>query len=94
MLAGFQEWLVVRRGKGHDLTWPILVRHLAPGGWVHPLTQQADTAAVTALHRLLGEFFDAREQTDGLGRIFRDYQSWLTTQAWYQFETAEPDQIG
>lgn len=27
------------------------------------------------------------------GRIFRDYQSWLTTQAWYQFETAQPDQI-
>lgn len=93
MLAGFQEWLVVRRGAGHDLTWPILVRHLAPGGWVHPLTQQADTAAVTTLHRLLGEFFDAREQSDGLARIFRDYQSWLTTQAWYQFETAEPDQI-
>lgn len=94
MLAGFQEWLVVRRGTGHDLTWPILVRHLAPGGWVHPLTQQADTAAVTTLHRLLGDFFDARAQPDGLGRIFRDYQSWLTTQAWHQFETAEPDQIG
>lgn len=93
MLAGFQERLVVRRGAGHDLTWPILVRHLAPGGWTHPLTPGGDTTAVTALHRLLGEFFDARAQPDGLGRIFRDYQSWLTTQAWYQFEAAEPDQI-
>lgn len=36
MLAGFQKWLVVRRDAGHDLTWPILVRHLAPGGWNHP----------------------------------------------------------
>ena len=92
MLAGFQEWLVVRRGAGHDLAWPILVRHLSPGGWGRPLTQQADTAALTTLHRLLGEYFNTREQPDGLGRIFRDYQSWLTTQAWYQFETAEPDQ--
>ena len=25
--------------------------------------------------------------------FFRDCQSWLTTQAWYQFATAEPDQI-
>ncbi|MFC9243916.1 hypothetical protein ACFT7S_07660 [Streptomyces sp. NPDC057136] len=44
-------------------------------------------------HRLLGEFFDAREQPYVLADIFRDYQSWLTNQAWYQFETAEPDQI-
>ncbi|WP_217567737.1 hypothetical protein [Streptomyces sp. GbtcB7] len=29
MLAGFQEWLVVRRGTGHDLTWPVLVRRFA-----------------------------------------------------------------
>ncbi|MDH6129307.1 hypothetical protein [Kitasatospora sp. GP82] len=45
------------------------------------------------LHRLLAEFFDAREQPDSLARIFRDYQSWLTTRPWYQFETASPDQI-
>lgn len=44
-------------------------------------------------HRLLGEFFDTREKLYGLAGIFRDDQSWLTTQAWYQFETAEPDQI-
>jgi hypothetical protein len=76
-----------------EVTWPILVRHLAPGGWVHPLTQPTDTAAVTTLHQLLREFFDAREQPDGLGKIFKSHQSWLTTQAWYQFETAEPDHI-
>ncbi|MFE0133328.1 hypothetical protein ACFWY6_17420 [Streptomyces sp. NPDC059037] len=45
------------------------------------------------LHRLLGEFFDAREQPNGLAEIFKDYQEWLTTQAWHQFGTAEPDQI-
>jgi hypothetical protein len=95
MFTGFQEWLVVRLGKGHDLTWPVLVRHLTPGGWVHPLSAQADTAAVVTLHRLVGEFFTTREQPDGLARIFRDYQSWAITQDWYHLEetTAETDRL-
>ncbi|WP_020557360.1 hypothetical protein [Embleya scabrispora] len=92
MLTGFQEWLVVRLGRGHELTWLVLVRHLAPGGWVHPLTPRADTDAVVALHLLLSGFFDTREQPNGLALIFRNYQSWLTTQAWYQFEVG-PSQI-
>ncbi|MGW7343099.1 hypothetical protein [Streptomyces sp. NPDC054854] len=40
MLTGFQEWLVVRLGKGHDLTWPVLVRHLAPGAGFTRSTHQ------------------------------------------------------
>ncbi|MFB0633496.1 hypothetical protein [Streptomyces sp. AB3(2024)] len=66
MLTGFQEWLVVRLGRGHDLTWPLLVRHLTPGGWTHPLTKQADAAAVITLHRLLRDYFTIRERSDGL----------------------------
>lgn len=93
MLAGFHEWLVVRLGRGQDLTWPALVRHLAPAGWVHPLTPHADIEAVATLFQLLGEFLDQREQPDSLARIFRDYQSWLNTQSWYHFETAGTDQI-
>jgi hypothetical protein len=79
MLTGFREWLIVRLDRDHNLTWPALVRHLAPSGWIHPLTPRADTEAVITLHRLLAEFFDAREQPDSLAMIFRDYQSWLTT---------------
>ncbi|MBD0673585.1 hypothetical protein BU198_23435 [Streptomyces sp. CBMA156] len=41
----------------------------------------------------LAAFFDAREQPDSLARIFGDYQSWLTAQPWFRFETAPPDQI-
>jgi hypothetical protein len=92
MLTGFQEWLVVRLGKGHDLTWPVLVRHLTPGDWTHPLSAQTDVAAVTTLYRLIGEFFTAREQPDGLARIFRNYQSWTITQDWYHLtEAADQD---
>ncbi|WP_392839622.1 hypothetical protein [Streptomyces sp. LN500] len=88
-----REWLVVRLNRDDTLTWPALVRHLAPSGWIHPLTSRADIEAVITLQRLLAEFFDTREQSDGLVRIFRDYQSWLTTQTWYQHEAASPDQI-
>ncbi|WP_345961305.1 hypothetical protein ABDE16_00060 [Streptomyces sp. BRB040] len=84
---------MVRLNRDHNLTWPALVRHLAPCGWIHPLTPQADTEAVITLHRLLAEFFDAREQSDSLAQIFRDYQSWLTAQTWYQLEAMSPDQI-
>lgn len=87
MLTGFQEWLVIRLDHGHDLTWPVLIRHLAPGGWIHPLTPHAEAEAVTTLYRLLREYFDQREQPDGLAVIFKNYQSWLANQAWYQFET-------
>jgi hypothetical protein len=90
MLTGFQEWLVVRLGRGHDLTWPLLVRHLTPGGWTHPLTKQADAAAVITLHRLLRDYFTIRERSDGLARIFLDYQSWMVTQDWFQLDAAEP----
>ncbi|OPC76773.1 hypothetical protein B4N89_45695 [Embleya scabrispora] len=93
MLTGFHEWLVTRLGKGHDLTWPVLVRHLTPAGWVHPLTPHADIEAVATLFQLLAEFLDQREQPDGLAEIFRTYQSWLNTQSWHHFETPPPNQI-
>jgi hypothetical protein len=91
MLTGFKEWLVVRLGKGHDLAWPILVRHLTITGWIHPLTPQSDAEAVTTLFQLLAEFMDQREQPNGLAKIFKDHQTWLNTQAWYHFETPSPD---
>ncbi|MFF7947684.1 hypothetical protein [Streptomyces griseorubiginosus] len=31
-----QKWLVVRLDHGHGLTRPVLIRHLAPGSWIHP----------------------------------------------------------
>ncbi|MFM9629810.1 MULTISPECIES: hypothetical protein [Streptomyces] len=93
LLTGFQEWLVVLLGRGHDLTWPVLVRHLAPGGWIHPQTDRSDSEAVTTLYRLLNEFLDERQQPAGLAAIFRNYQEWLATQSWYQFSPPAPDQL-
>jgi len=93
MLTGFQQWLVVRLGEGHDLTWPVLVRHLAPTGWTHPLTPAADADAVATLFQLLNQFLDQREQPDGLAKIFKEYHAWLNTQAWHHFEPPTADHV-
>ncbi|MGW6145244.1 hypothetical protein ACWFRM_27550 [Streptomyces sp. NPDC055144] len=36
MHTGFREWMVVRLNRDDNLTWPVLVRRLAPSGWIHP----------------------------------------------------------
>ena len=92
MLTGFREWLVVRLDNGNNLGWPALIRHLAPQGWTHPLTPEADTEAVTALFDLLEEFLEQREQPDSLFKIYTAYQDWLKTQSWYHSEPPQPDQ--
>jgi hypothetical protein len=84
MLTGFREWLIVRLGTGNNLAWTGLNLHLAPGGFVHPLTSEADVAAVTTLFDLLDEFMEQRERHDGLLAIYGEYQSWLNTQTWYR----------
>lgn len=93
MLAGFREWLVVRLDHGNNLAWLALVRHLAPGGFVHPLTPEADTAAVGTLFQLLDEFLELREGRDGPLKIYSAYQAWLNAQNWYHPDPSPTDQI-
>jgi hypothetical protein len=93
MLAGFREWLIVRLDHGNNLAWPALVRHLAPNGFVHPLTPEADTAAVGALFQLLNEFLELREGRDGPLKIYGAYQAWLNAQNWYHPDPSPTDQI-
>jgi hypothetical protein len=92
ILTGFREWLIVRLGSGSNLAWPALIRHLTPQDRTHPLTPDADAAAVTTLFQLLDEFMEQREQPDSLFKIYTAYQAWLNTQSWYHLETPEPDQ--
>jgi hypothetical protein len=93
ILTGFREWLIVRPGSGSNLAWPALIRHLTPQGRTHPLTPDADAAAVTTLFQLLDEFLEQCEQPDSLLKIYAAYQTWLNTQSCYHPETPEPDQI-
>lgn len=90
MLTGFREWLIVRLGTGNNLAWTALIRHLTPGGLVHPLTAETDAAAVSTLFDLLDEFLEQRERRDGLLTIYSAYQSWLNTQSWHD-QTPSPD---
>lgn len=93
MLAGFREWLIVRLNHGNNLVWTALVRHPAPGGFVHPLTPEADAAAVATLFQLLDEFLEVRERHGGPLKIYGAYQTWLNTQSWYHPDPSPPDQI-
>lgn len=82
-LGGFREMLIPRLGRGDNLTWTALVRHLAPGGWADPPTPEADAAATETLFELLDEFLARASQHGGLLRIYEDYLTWLKAQDWY-----------
>ncbi|WP_415940254.1 hypothetical protein [Streptomyces sp. 039-1] len=77
LLDGFSEWLSTELGDGANLSWQALViRHALPNGpWkspTDPLEGGDNSAAVEALFRLLGEFWDTR-QKNGLAGIFAQY---------------------
>jgi hypothetical protein len=89
LLTGFREWLVTRAGKGNNLTWPALVRHLAFPGTDRPAAAPTDSpqtnqAAADRLFALLAEFFDLRAEHGGVVKIFDGYLAWLRTQSWYE----------
>ncbi|MFC5201044.1 hypothetical protein [Streptomyces kaempferi] len=90
--AGFREWLIVRLNHGNNLVWTAFIRHLFPGGFGHPLTPEADVAAVATLFQLL-EFLEVRDRRDGPLKIYGAYQTWLNAQSWYHPDPSPPDQI-
>ncbi|MFI8943147.1 hypothetical protein [Streptomyces syringium] len=67
-LAGWREWLVARRGKDCNHTWPGLVLHIAlPGGWdnMWDLSTDDEQHAITILFQLLDEFAADQEASKG-----------------------------
>ena len=87
LLAGFKEWLVVKLDFAHDLTWPGLVLLLTFPQMDSPGSQllQGDNQkrAVESLFGLLEAFWQEREASEGLRRIYRQYEEWLKRQDWY-----------
>jgi hypothetical protein len=86
-LAGFEQWLIVRVGKGNNLAWSSLVLHLIFPESRSPRQQLAEiddhTDTVDKLFRILDEFWTDREAPEGLRRILLRYESWLRQQEWY-----------
>ncbi|MFJ9381334.1 hypothetical protein [Streptomyces sp. NPDC101455] len=67
MLTSLQERLVVRLGR----TWPALVRHLTPGGWIRALTRNAMPRSSPLSTGFCARNFGHREQPAGLSTAFR-----------------------
>jgi len=82
LLKGFREWLIVRVNGGHNMAFPWLVEMLMAKA---PLTENDDKnrAEIEFLMATLDEFMTARSESDGLRRIFFEYERWLTRQRWY-----------
>jgi hypothetical protein len=98
-LTGFREWLVVRLGEGDNLAWTGLVLRLAfPGGWPGLRDRLADPeqnpTACATLFRLLDEFLARRTNHGEPARIFEEYLTWRSTQAWHQRDRAADPQAG
>ena len=69
LLAGFTEWLVVRRGKGSDLGWSALVLDAAFPEAASPQNAllagpEAERHAIHTLFDLLAEFDELRAKPD------------------------------
>ncbi len=78
LLAGFREWLIVRVNGGDNLVWAALVLRIAfpSGKHVDSLDTNDNAVAVDTLFRLLDEFLELREQSNGLAEIFTTYVTW------------------
>jgi hypothetical protein len=80
-LAGFREFLVVRAGKGSNLTWTGLVLHIAFPGNDHLAADlladpQREQHAVDTAFALLDEFLERRAQHGEPAKIFAEYVAW------------------
>ncbi|AVP99111.1 hypothetical protein C7S18_18905 [Ahniella affigens] len=74
MLLGFREWLVLKLGKGGNLSWTALVLDLAFPKSRSPWTElnrgpDAHKVAVDTLFDLIDEFDQVVAQPDGLQKI-------------------------
>jgi hypothetical protein len=83
-LAGFRELLVVRAGKGANLTWPGLVWHIAfPGNSSLSAELLGDPErerhAIDTLFQLLDEFLKRRSGHGEPAKIFGEYHEWRRT---------------
>jgi hypothetical protein len=85
LLLGFREWLVVKLGGGHNLSWPELVLRLEQiGERMSPKRAPAGDDGerwVSFLFAVLEAFLS--ERASGARAIFIRYDDWLRSQDWY-----------
>ena len=84
-LEGFKEWLVLKFGKGNNLTWGALallgLRIVLPSFVAGPA--QLHIEAIAGLTSLISEFTKDREEK-GIDEILDNHKNWLHRQDWYK----------
>jgi hypothetical protein len=89
VLEGFQEWLTVEAGEGHNLAWQGLVLKLAfpdrgaSAVQLRQLAEGEDQLAVRMLFDLLDRYWTVREGPHGMLQLYDCYLKWLRKQEWY-----------
>jgi len=83
VLAGFQEWLVMKLGKGANQHWSALVCNIAFPHETDPqeaarATKDTNRLAIETLFNLIAEFDNIRRASrEGLKDIFVAFDRWL-----------------
>ncbi|MGW6282941.1 hypothetical protein [Kribbella sp. NPDC055071] len=85
MLLGFREWLVLRFDGGNNLSWQALIRRMHKMEVEREGRIEPDLSA-DGLFDVLDRFFDDRNQSDGILRIYAMYADWLRSQEWFRPE--------
>jgi len=79
---GFREWLVVRVGRGPNLSWAGLALEAAFPSSTNPqeavlASRETQRHAVDVLFGLLAEYDEVRAKPDGLKEVFAAYDRFL-----------------
>lgn len=87
-LCGFREWLVARLGYANNLAWEGLVLEAAFPDAPNPQAEvRSSTAnqqhAVRVMFELIAEFQTLRAESDGMRKIYAQYERWVNKQSWY-----------
>lgn len=92
LLTGFREWLIVKNGYGHNLSWNALAMELVSRKqqFSDENIKPCDEAmSIAMLFDLLEEFLREKEVRNGLRQIYSRFEIWLRHQAWYSPKSPE-----
>ena len=86
-LTGLREWLIPQVNKYSNMSWSVLVLHLAFPGTLVPrdkiTSEEIEEKLVKFLFDLFRRFFEESTGNWGFRLIYLKYDAWLRRQSWY-----------
>lgn len=91
LLDGIGEYMLMRGGGPRNYVWWGLATIHAVGDRSGPLTSEEDRTATSYLFDALDEFFAETSTERGRAGVFREYERWTRTEAYYDlYQAADP----